>query len=74
MPNRELMNILFPESYNTITTPINYYNSNMNMEVDILRKRLVLSSANISKELLAYSSLSSIPYIERIEAQSNNPF
>jgi len=46
--NRELVNALFPESYNTITTPINYYNSDMNIEVDTLRKRSVSLSTNIS--------------------------
>ena len=47
-PNRELVNTLFLESYNTITTPINYYNSDMDIEVDILRRRSVSLSANIS--------------------------
>jgi len=53
--NRELVNALFSESYNTITTPINYYNSDMNIEVDTLRRRSVPLSTNISRELLAYT-------------------
>ena len=47
--NRKLVNTLFPESSNTITSLVNYYNSNIDIEVDTLRERLVLSSANISR-------------------------
>jgi len=72
MPNIKLINTLFPESSNIITTPINYYNSNMNIEVDTPRERSVSSSANISRELLAHSIISFIPYIEMMKAQSNN--
>jgi len=72
--NRKLVNTLFPESSNTITSLVNYYNSNIDMEVDTLRERSVLSSANISRELLAHSSVYFILYIERMEAQSNDPF
>ena len=46
---------------------------NMDMDINTLRGRLVNSSANSSRELLAHSSVSSIPCIERMEAQSNNP-
>ena len=54
VPNRELANTLFLKSFNTITTPINYYNSNMNIEVDTLGERSVSSSTNISRELLVH--------------------
>jgi len=66
-PNRELANTLFSESSNTLTTPTTYYNNNMNMEVDTPRGRSV-----VLRESLAHSSISSIPYIERMEAESNN--
>jgi len=72
--NIELANTLFSESFNTITTPINYYNSDIDMEVDTLRRRLVLSSANISRELSVYSSICSISYVKRMKAQSNDLF
>ena len=42
------------------------------MEINILKKRLVNSKINISRELLAYSSISSIPYIKRMKVQNNN--
>jgi len=71
--NRELANTLFPKSSNTLTTLITYYNNNMDIEVDTSRRRSVSPSANVSRELLAHFSISSITYIKRIEAQSNNP-
>ena len=40
----------------------------MDIEVDTLRRRSVLSSTNISKESSAYSSISSIPYVKKMEA------
>ena len=43
------------------------------MEIDILRRRLVNSSANISRALSAYLSVSSISYVKRMEVQNNNP-
>ena len=67
-PNRELANTLFPESSNTLTTPTTYYSNNMDMEVDTPRGRSV-----VLRESSAHSSISSIPYIKRMEAQSNNP-
>jgi len=40
----------------------------MDMEIDTLRRRLAIPSANISRESLAHSSISSIPYIKRMKA------
>jgi len=45
---------------------------NMNIEIDTPRVQSAMSSTNNSRELLVYSSISSISYIERIEAQNNN--
>jgi len=47
-------------------------NMNMNIEIDTPRVQSAMSSTNNSRELLVYSSISSISYIERIEAQNNN--
>ena len=71
-PNRELPNTLFPTSSNTLITPIAHYNNSMNIEVDTLRGRSVSSSVNVSRKTLAHSSVSSIPYVERMEAQSKD--
>jgi len=64
-PKRELVNTLFSEIFNTSITPIIFNNDNMDMEVDIFRDKSVSS---------AHSSIFSIPYIKRMETQSNNPF
>ena len=71
-PNRELANILFPTSSNTLTTPITHYNNSMDIEVDTLRERLAISSINIFRGISAHSSVSSILYVKRIEVQNNN--
>ena len=42
------------------------------MDIDIPRGRSTTSNNNSSRALLTYSNLSSIFYVERIEAQSNN--
>ena len=72
-PSSELANTLFPVNLNTHITPITLNNNQMDMEVDTLRGRSVSSSANGSRESSAHSSVSSIPYVERMEAQSNDP-
>jgi len=64
-PNRDLANTLFFTTYNTLTTT--YHNSNIDMEVHILRERSVLSSANVFRESSAYSSVSSISYDGSLE-------
>ena len=70
--NRELVNTLFSTSFNTLITPITCYNNNIDIEVDILRGMSVSSSVNISRKMSAHSSISSISYIERMEAQSKD--
>ena len=51
---------MFPTSSNILTTPITHYNNNIDIEVDTLRGRLAMKSINISREISAYSSVSSI--------------
>ena len=72
-PNRELANILTSLNTYTFSIPMVNNNNNMDMEIDILRRRLVNSSANISRALSAYLSVSSISYVKRMEVQNNNP-
>jgi len=56
----------------TSSTHIAHNNSSMDMEIDTSRRRLAIPSANVSRELLAHSSISSIPYVERMEVQNND--
>ena len=72
--NRKLVNILFPFSFNTSTTFMAHNNNNIDMVINTSRSKLVKSSVNISRNLLAYSSIFSISYMERMEAQNNNLF
>jgi len=75
VPKRELVNTLNPFTSNTqlSTTHITHNNNNIDMEVDTPRERLAISSINVFREALAHSSVSSILYVERIEAQNNDP-
>ena len=50
-----------------------YNNKNKNIDIDTLRDRSVNTNTNGSRELSIYSSTSFISYIERMEAQNNNP-
>lgn len=56
----------------TSSTHIVHNNSSMDMEIDTPRRRLAILSANVSRESLAHSSISSIPYVERMKAQKND--
>ena len=72
-PNRELANILFFFSSNTSTSFRTINHNNMDIEIDIPRRRLASSSVNVSRESLAHSSILSISYVNRMEAQNNDP-
>jgi len=43
------------------------------INIDLLRDKFSLLSSNLSRELLTHLDLSSISYIDRIEAQNDNP-
>jgi len=71
-PIRELVNTLNPSvSKETIVNPMVLNISNRNMDIDTPRKRLAFSSVNNSRVLSTHSDVSSIPYHERMEVQSN---
>ena len=44
----------------------------MDMEINTCRDQSTNSSTNNSREILVQSSVSFIPYVERIEVQNNN--
>jgi len=72
MPNREIANINL-SSYNSAMSnsmEVNAISEDINM--DEPRGRSLLSSPNTSKGMSAHSDLSSIPYVDRIEAQNND--
>jgi len=72
VPSSELVNISFFVNLHTYITPIILNYNQIDMEVDTLRKISLLSSINGLREILAHSSISSIFYIERMKAQSND--
>jgi len=69
VPNKEPANTLLPSVTNIASSSMVHNNMNMDMDVNTSRGRSINSSID---ELSAHSSLSSIFYIERMEAQSNN--
>ena len=72
-PNRELANTLFSFDISILSISMAYNNKNKNIDIDTLRDRSVNTNTNGSRELSIYSSTSFISYIERMEAQNNNP-
>jgi len=73
VPNRELVNTMLSFVTSTFSIPSTQNNTNMDMNIDTPSGRSVNSSANISRELSAHSSVSSISYIKKMKAQSDNP-
>lgn len=71
--NRKLANTLFSSVTSIASSSIIHNNMNININMDTLRDRSIHSSTDNSRELSAYLSISSVSYIEKIEAQSNNP-
>jgi len=69
---RKLANTLFSFDSCTLFNLEFQHNINMDMEIDNLKDWSTKSSINNSRESLVQSSVSSIPYIERMEAQNNN--
>ena len=72
VPNRELVDILFPFNTSIFSTLIVQNNMNIDIDVNIPKYKSIYSSTNISRELLVHSSISSILYVEKIKAQNNN--
>ena len=70
-PNRELVNTPSPFDTSIFSSPMVQNNMNMNIDVDTLRvgpSILVLTAL----ENCWHIQVSSIPYVERMEAQNNN--
>jgi len=71
VPKRELANILLPTISRDFTIIIIVQNNTMmNMDVNIPKERLAISSFNNSKALSIHSNVSSILYHKRMKIQS----
>jgi len=66
--NRKLANPLFSSITSTHSNPSKQYNINMDIEIDTPKDRLANISTNKFRVILAYSNVSSIFYVKRIEA------
>jgi len=73
VPNREIVDINSFTYNSAMSNSMEPNAISKNVNMDLLRGRSNLSSSNLSRESLAYSNLSSVPYVDRIEAQNNNP-
>jgi len=72
VPNRELVNILFFFDSSTSSNPVIHNNMNIDIEINTLRGWSAISSINSSRKLSVHSSVSSISYAKKIEAQNNS--
>ena len=73
MPNKETTNKILFSTTLVISNSKKLNNISENVYIDTLREKSNISSPNLFRELLANFEISSIPYMERIEIQSNNP-
>jgi len=70
-PNREIMNINF-SSYNSAISHLVEVNTiSKDININKLRGKFKLSNLNSFRESLVHLDISSISYMDRIEAQSN---
>jgi len=72
-PNREIAN---RNSFNTSSAMSNQVEAEYiseDIEMDELRGRFAIPSKATSRAILAFSTTSSVPYVERMEAQNNDP-
>ena len=72
--NREIANINSFHKFSAISNPVKAKKFSENVNMDELRGRSVISSCILSRVMLAYLDILSIPYIKRIEVQSNDSF
>ena len=72
--NRDLANTLCPFSSKLFISTITFNHNNMDIEIDIPREMSVSNSANVSRKSLVYSSVSFIPYVNKMEVQNNDSF
>ena len=72
VPKRDLVNTQFSFNIYTFSNLMIQNNLNMDMDIDTSKGRSTTSNANSSKVSSIHSNLSSIFYVERMEAQSNN--
>jgi len=79
VPKRDLTNKIssytseFTNQYNNTPSIMANYNSLMNVDIEPPRGRTNFLSAVSSREPSNHSSISSIPYVERMEIQNDNP-
>jgi len=72
VPNRESVNILFFFDSSTSSNPVIHNNMNIDIKINTLRGWSAISSINSSRKLSVHSSVSSISYAKKIEAQNNS--
>ena len=74
VPNRELANIHFSFVFSLPSNPQVQHNIAIDININTQRGQSVNSSTNNSKEFLAYSSVFSIAYTNRVQAFNNSLF
>ena len=72
VPNREIVDINSFTYNSAMSNSMEPNTISKNVNIDLLRGRSNLSSSNLSIKSLAYSNLSSVLYVDIIEAQNNN--
>jgi len=74
VPNREIANKLFLFNILAMSNSVKVHNLSEDVNIDKTRGRYIVLSPISSRAASTHSNASSIPYINRIEAQNNNHF
>ena len=72
-PNREIVNNNSFSFKSAMSHSKESNNTSEDINMDKPRGRSISSSPNLSRKSSTHSVLSSIPYVDRMEAQSNDP-
>ena len=72
-PNRKIANINSSFHNSAMSHLIEVCAISEDVNMDVPRGRSILSSPNSSRELLAHSDLSSVPYVDRMEHKMMTP-
>jgi len=73
-PKREITNKIFPFNISAMSNSVEIHNLSEDINMDEKRGRSMAPSPISSGATSTHSNTLSIPYVDRMEAQNNDPF